>query len=79
LIKEQEDIEKEIAQGGQDMVNAEFMFSDQEHSKARGNNLAYKRAWLRNVKARRKSSQLDLQPRDMILMRGNIHRFLNMA
>jgi hypothetical protein len=48
-------INAEIDKGSEGIEYSHVLFSDSELSKARGNNLAYKRAWLRNVQARSRS------------------------
>jgi hypothetical protein len=70
-------INAEIDKGSEGIADSHVLFSDSELSKARGCNLAYKRAWLRNVQARRRSATSGLSSRDMLLMRRTMHRFLN--
>jgi hypothetical protein len=72
-------VEEEIAKGWSDLQDADFMFTEDELNKARGKNLAYKRAWLRNVQGRRTAAQLDPQQREMQAMRRNMYRFLDLV
>jgi hypothetical protein len=72
-------IEEEIEKGGEDIPDAGFMFTHHEISKVRGTNLAYKRAWLRNVRGRRKAAQTELPDRELLMMRRIMHRFLHQS
>jgi hypothetical protein len=76
--KLQSQVEEEISVGAEGVPGLAFMFSEGEIEKVRGTNMAYKRAWLRNIKVRRKrAEQHDEDSRTMQSMRNTMRRFLN--
>jgi hypothetical protein len=68
---------EEIHTGTRNNEDMNKSFTQQELEKAQGTNLAYTRAWLRNVRAWRRRERLHDESQDMQSLRRNIHRFLN--
>jgi hypothetical protein len=71
-------VDVELARGGEGLYGSAHMFTEQEIEKVKGSNLAYQRAWLRNVKVRRAYNSHQAEGTQQIQrMRRFMQRFLS--
>jgi hypothetical protein len=72
-------VEAELQRGFDNLIESEYMFSDEEVQRVKGSNLAYKRAWLRNLQARHERADKGREgERTIQLMRNNMQCFLQL-
>jgi predicted Ser/Thr protein kinase len=76
----QQEVQLEIQKGNEGIVDTAFMFMEDEIEKVKDGHMAYAKAWLRNLKARKRFTQRHSEGSSEIQqMRNLMRRFLNMG